>query len=280
MAMTARQFDSVRDLIYKSLGLHFEDAKLEYIDKRVEKRMVALGMGRVDDYVFHLRFLDGEGAEMQALANLITTNETYMFREFDQLQAFADHCLPEAIERREKRGQRRLRIWSAGCSSGEEAYTLAIILREVMHDADEWDIQILATDIDEVRLAMLREQVYGPYAVRDVPVEYAKRHLIQEGPETFRIAPETARLVQSRHLNLCDRQAMRALRDMDFVFCRNVLIYFDDASRKTVVDHFYNCLNPGGFLYLGHAESVSRISAAFTIRRVGPHLVYCKGRGS
>ncbi len=280
MPMTARQFDSVRDLIYKSLGLHFEDAKLDFIDKRVEKRMGVLGMGRVDDYVFHLRFLDGEGAEMQALANLITTNETYMFREFDQLQAFADHCLPEAIERREKCGQRRLRIWSAGCSSGEEAYTLAIIVREVMHDADDWDIQILATDIDEVRLGMLRGQVYGPYAVRDVPPVYAARHLRQVGPETYRVAPETARLVTSRHMNLCDRQAMRAIHDMDFVFCRNVLIYFDDASRKTVVDHFYGSLNPGGFLYLGHSESVSRISAAFTVRRVGPHLVYCKGRGS
>lgn len=278
MAMTSRQFDSVRELIYKSLGLHFEDAKIEFLDKRVEKRMGALGMARVDDYVFHLRFLDHDGAEMQALANLVTTNETYMFREFDQLQAFADHCLPEAIERRERSGLRRLRIWSAGCSSGEEAYTLAIILREVMHDVDEWDIRILATDIDEVRLRMLQKGVYGPYAVREVPEAYAARHLIPAGLDAHRIHPDTARLVESEHLNLSDRHAMRRVRDMDFVFCRNVLIYFDDASRKTVVDHFYNCLNPGGFLYLGHSESVSRISSAFKVRRMGPHLVYCKER--
>ncbi len=101
--------------------------------------------------------------------NLVTTNETYMFREFEQLQAFADFCLPEVIERRERSGVRKLRIWSAGCSSGEEAYTLAIILREVMHDIDDWNVRILATDVDEERLAMLREGVYGPYAVREVP---------------------------------------------------------------------------------------------------------------
>lgn len=215
MAMTARQFDLVRDLIYKNLGLHFEDAKLDYIDKRVDKRMGVLGMGKIDDYVFHLRFLDAGGLEMQALANLITTNETYMFREFDQLQAFADHRLPEAIERREKSGVRRLRIWSAGCSSGEEAYTLAIILREVMHDVDRWDIRILATDIDEVRLGMLRDAVYGPYAVREVPVEYAAKHLVRVGPESYRVHPDVARMVESRHLNLCDRLSMRALRDMN-----------------------------------------------------------------
>jgi chemotaxis protein methyltransferase CheR len=274
--MNSRQFDALRDLIYKSLGLHYEDSKIDFMDKRVEKRLAALEMNKVDDYLFHLRFLDNDGTEMQALANLITTNETYMFREFEQLQAFADHCLPEAIERREQSGRRRLRIWSAGCSSGEEAYTLAIVLREVMHDVNEWDIQILATDVDEVRLGMARRAVYGPYSVREVPDAYAEKHLLPVGNEEFRIHPDTARLVEVRHMNLCDRHSMRLLRDMDFVFCRNVLIYFDDASRKTVVDHFYNCLNPGGFLYLGHSESVSRISAAFKIRRLGPHLVYCR----
>ncbi len=276
MGMTSRQFDTLRDLIYKSLGLFFEDAKIDFMDKRVEKRMAALGMNRAEDYVFHLRFLDADGREMQALANLVTTNETYMFREFEQLQAFADHCLPEAIERREKSGLRRLRIWSAGCSSGEEAYSLAIILREVMHDVDDWDIRIYATDIDNERLEMARRGIYGPYAVREVPDAYAAGHLIPAGLESWRIHPDTAKLVEVRHMNLMDRAATRTMRDMDFVFCRNVLIYFDDTSRKSVVDQFYSCLSPGGFLYLGHSESVSRISTAFKIRRLGPHLVYCK----
>jgi len=276
MSLSTRQFDVLRDLIFKELGLQFEDTKVEFLDRRAEKRMLALGMAKTDDYLFHLRFLDQQGAEMQQLANLITTNETYMFREFDQLQAFADHCLPEVLERKETLGVRRLRIWSAGCSSGEEAYTLAIILREVMHDADQWDIQILGTDIDEVRLEMASRQIYGQYAVREVPDEYMARHMIPVANETYRVRAETARLVEFRHLNLSDRASIRSIRDMDFIFCRNVLIYFSETSRKAVVEHFYNSLSRGGFLYLGHCESVSRITTLFQLKRLDKHLVYCK----
>jgi chemotaxis protein methyltransferase CheR len=276
MTLSARQFDTLRDLIYRQLGLSYEATKMDFLEKRVHKRMAALALPKVDDYLFHLRFLDMEGAEMQALANLITTNETYMFREFDQLQAFADHCLPMTLLAKERAGTRRLRIWSAGCSSGEEPYTLAIILREVMHDVDQWDIRIVATDIDEVRLEMARAANYGPYAVREVPEAYVARHLLRSSPGNVTIHPDTARLVEVRHLNLNDRRAMREMRNFDFVFCRNVLIYFDDTSRKVVVEHFYAALNPGGFLYLGHSESVSRITTAFKLRRLGNHLVYSK----
>ncbi len=274
--LSSRQFEALRDLIHHSLGLQFDDAKVDFLEKRIDKRLAVLGMEGVDDYLFHLRFLDHDGVEMQALANLVTTNETYMFREFEQLQAFADFCLPEVLERKEQLHDRTLRVWSAGCSSGEEAYTLAIILREVMHDADSWDIRILASDVDEERLRMAEAAVYGSYALREVPEEYAERHLTAAGGGTFRVRPETAKLVELRHINLHDHRAWRSLRGYDFVFCRNVLIYFDDASRRSVVDHFYHTLNPLGFLYLGHSESVSRISAAFRIRRLGPHLVYCK----
>lgn len=277
MTLSARQFDTLADLIYRQLGLSYEASKMDFLEKRLQKRMGALALEKVDDYLFHLRFLDLEGVEMQALANLITTNETYMFREFDQLQAFADHCLPMTLLEKERTGARRLRIWSAGCSSGEEPYTLAIILREVMHDAERWDIRIVATDVDQVRLEMASAARYGPYAVREVPEEYAARHLVPIAPGVVGVHPDTAKLVELRHLNLNDRRAMREMRGFDFVFCRNVLIYFDDTSRKLAVEHFYAALNPGGFLYLGHSESVSRITTAFKLRRLGDHLVYSKG---
>jgi chemotaxis protein methyltransferase CheR len=274
--MSKEQFEAITALVYRSLGLRFVDSKLPFVDRRVRTRMRALRLDRVADYVFHLRFLDAGGQEMQALANLLTTNETYMFRDFAQLQAFADHCLPAALERREQSGMRRLRIWSAGCSSGEEAYTIAIIVREVMHDADDWDIQILATDIDQERLRMARRAVYRPYAVRYVPDEYATRHLTEERAGQFRVHPDTARLVRVRYLNLYDRKAIAGVGDMDFIFCRNVLIYFDDESSRSVVRGFYDCLNPGGFLCLGHSESVSLAHEPFSCRRLGSHLVYTK----
>jgi chemotaxis protein methyltransferase CheR len=276
MTLALKDFATIRDEVYRRLGLYFEDSKVYFIQKRIEKRMETLGMESFADYGFLLRFSDKEGKELQALANLVTTNETYMFREFEQLQAFADHCLPMILKSREAANDRRLRIWSAGCSSGEEPYTLAIILQEVMHDFAAWDIKIKATDIDEVRLEMARRAVYEERAVHEVPAEYFDRHIVRLPAGFFAIKPETAKLVEIEHLNLNDRLAMRGMRQYDFIFCRNVLIYFDDASRKAVVDHFYNALRPGGFIFLGHSESVGRISTSFKLLRLGQHLVYRK----
>ena len=276
MTLALKDFASIRDEVYRKLGLYFEDTKVYFIQKRLEKRMEVLSMDSFADYAFLLRYGDADGREMQALANLITTNETYMFREFDQLQAFADHCLPMILKPLEAANDRRLRIWSAGCSSGEEPYTLAVILREVMHDCQAWDIKIKATDVDQVRLEMARRAVYDERSVKEIPSEYFDRHVTRLPAGYFGIKPETAKLVEIEHLNLNDRMAMRSMRQFDFIFCRNVLIYFDDASRKAVVDHFYNALKPGGFIFLGHSESVGRISTAFKLLRVGQNLVYRK----
>jgi len=180
------------------------------------------------------------------------------------------------LKPREAANDRTLRIWSAGCSSGEEPYTLAIILKEVMHDHRLWDINIKATDIDQVRLEMARRAVYDERSVHEVPPEYFDRHLTRLAAGYFGIKPETTKLVELQHLNLSDRVAMRGMRQFDFIFCRNVLIYFDEVSRKAVVDHFYNALKPGGFIFLGHSESIGRISTAFKLLRLGPHLVYRK----
>jgi chemotaxis protein methyltransferase CheR len=276
MTLALKDFATIRDEVYRKLGLYFEDSKVYFIQKRIEKRMETLAVASFADYGFLLRFGDKDGKEMQALANLITTNETYMFREFEQLQAFADHCLPMILKSREAANDRTLRIWSAGCSSGEEPYTLAIILKEVMHDFRSWDIKIKATDIDQVRLEMARRAVYEERSVHEIPPEYFDRHITRLPAGFFAIKPETAKLVELEHLNLNDRLAMRNMRQFDFIFCRNVLIYFDDASRKAVVDHFYNALKPGGFIFLGHSESIGRISTAFKLLRVGQHLVYRK----
>jgi chemotaxis protein methyltransferase CheR len=212
---------------------------------------------------------------MQALANLVTTNETYMFREYDQLQAFANYCLPEVLSPKQARGERILRIWSAGCSSGEEAYTLAMILQEVFPQALSWDCEIAATDIDENMLRKVAAARYGYRSVNEVPDEYREKYLIEDGGEWI-VRRRTAALVQARHLNLQDRMEMRKMRGFDFIFCRNVLIYFDDLSRKTVIDHFYNALNPGGYVFLGHSESVGRVTTAFKLKRFETHLVYVK----
>jgi chemotaxis protein methyltransferase CheR len=273
--LSSEQFEKLAGKIYSQLGLQFDEKKNYFLQKRVEKRMQTLGLDDPQKYLFMLCYADADGVEMQALANLITTNETYMFREYEQLEAFADHCLPELLSAKESRGDHTLRIWSAGCASGEEAYTLAIILREVFPQSQFWNCEIVATDIDQNVLNQAARARYGSRSVHEVPAEYLTRHFIASG-DSYVVRPGTASLVKLAHLNLHDRAAMRTMKNFDFIFCRNVLIYFDDRSRKMVVDHFYNALNRGGFIFLGHSESVGRISTAFKLKRLGSHLVYAK----
>jgi len=273
--LSVEQFEKLSRQIYQKLGLHFDDKKIYFLKKRVEKRMVALGIDDARDYLFMVSYADPDGLEMQALANLVTTNETYMFREYDQLQAFANHCLPEVLSAKQARGERTLRIWCAGCSSGEEAYTLAMIVQEVFPQAYSWKCAVVATDIDENMLRSVAAARYGARSVGDVPAEYRAKYLIEDGSDWV-VRGRTTALVEARHLNLSDRMEMRKMRGFDFVFCRNVLIYFDDLSRKAVVDHFYNALNPGGYIFLGHSESVGRVTTAFRLKRFETHLTYMK----
>jgi len=273
--LSVDQFQSLSQLIYQKLGLHFDEKKIYFLKTRIAKRMAALGLDDPREYLFKISYADPQGVEMQALANLVTTHETYMFREYDQLQAFANHCLPEVLSAKQACGDRSLRIWSAGCSSGEEPYTLAMILQEVFPQAQSWDCAILATDIDENMLRKVVAARYGFRSVNEVPNEYREKYLIQDGEE-YVVRRRTAQLVETLHLNLHDRMAMRAMRGFDFIFCRNVLIYFDDLSRRAVVDHFYNALKPGGYVFLGHSESVGRVTSAFKLRRFESHLVYVK----
>ena len=273
--LSVEQFKNLSQQIYQKLGLHFDDKKIYFLKTRVAKRMAALGIDDAREYLFMLNYADPRGLEMQALANLVTTNETYMFREYDQLQAFANHCLPEVLSAKHDRGDRSLRIWSAGCSSGEEPYTLAMIVQDVFPQAQSWDCEIVATDIDENMLARVAAARYGARSVGDVPDAYREKYLIEDGDDWV-VRRRTSVLVKPRHLNLHDRMAMRSMRGFDFVFCRNVLIYFDDASRKAVVDHFYSALNPGGYVFLGHSESIGRVTTAFKLKRFENHLVYVK----
>src|ERR1035441_1104527 len=209
LEISVEQFQRLSQQIYQKLGLYFDERKIYFLKKRVEKRMQVLGIDDARDYVFMVSYADKDGTEMQELANLVTTNETYMFREWDQLQAFANHCLPEVLSAKQARGDRTLRIWSAGCSSGEEPYTLAMIVQDVFPQAQSWDCEIIASDIDENMLRRVAAARYGVRSVADVPDEYRQKYLIEEGDEWV-VRRRTADLVQPRHLNLHDRMAMRS----------------------------------------------------------------------
>jgi chemotaxis protein methyltransferase CheR len=275
MHINSDDFKDLTAFIYKKSGIKFEAKKMYFINKRVAKRLDDLGMDSVRDYMRYLKFKD-DGSEMQELMNLLTVNETYFFREFHTLETFAEHCLQEIVEEKLKRGDRKLRIWSAGCSTGEEPYTLGIIVREMLDDFADWDVEIVASDIDENVLEKAQNACYDDRSVKDVPNAYYTRYFnVARG--CHMPVDEVRNMVTFEHLNLMDRMAMRKKRNFDFVFCRNVLIYFDEISRKQVVDHFYISLNKGGYIFLGHSESVGRITTAFKMKRFGSSVVYYKG---
>ena len=267
MNLSMKNFIIFRGLIYNRCGLYFESKKIYFIKKRIAARMEALGLEKIEDYIRQLKFRDPKGMEFQKFLNLLTTNETYMFREFEQLAVFAEKCLDEICVRKKKNGDQKIRIWCAGCSTGEEPYTLAIILSEMLEPLRAWDVKIVATDIDTKVLSTAKKGEYSLRSVKDVPDEYLEEYLqLKDG--NFVVKKSIKKMVTFQHLNLMNMKEMKAAGQFDFIFCRNVLIYFDDASRKEVVNQFYEHLNQNGFIFLGHSESISRISSSFTLRKI------------
>lgn len=272
------EFINLRNFIYESTGIFFEEKKIYFIKKRVEKRLLDLNLETASTYLRFLKTSKESSKELQILINLLTTNETYFFREYDQLAVFGEHCLMEIIEEKNKKLVKSLNIWCAGCSTGEEAYTLSIIVQEMLGNLSYWSINIYATDIDTEVLQKAKEGTYSDRSVKDVPQEYLEKYFKLEGEE-WKVSDKVRKYVKFLNINLVDDLKMRTFKSIDFIFCRNVLIYFDEASRKRVVGNFYDSLNKGGYIFLGHSESVSRISSAFTTKRKGDLIVYQKTEG-
>lgn len=275
--LTADEFESLAGYIYRTTGIRYESKKMYYISKRVEKRMQMLGIETAAEYIRKLRFADPDKTEFQLLINILTINETYFFRDYPQLESFAESCLQSMAKRKHKKKDHWIRIWSAGCSTGEEPYTLAIILKEMLENVDWWNIEITASDIDRVALRAAKRGVYDEKSLRDMPPEYLEKYFSKVGRNSWAVSDEIKKMVGFEHLNIGDKNALRNKKGFDFIFCRNVLIYFDDVSRKQLVDQFYVSLNPGGYIFLGSSESVGRVTTAFRLKRAGGHLVYYKG---
>ncbi len=275
MNLSMRDFIAFRNLVYDRCGINFESKKIYFIKKRLATRIEALDLENPVEYIHHLKFRDPKGSEFQELLNLLTTNETYMFREFDQLAVFGEECLDEVCQRKRKKGDSALKIWCAGCSTGEEAYTLAIILLEMLEPFGAWQTKIEATDIDTTVLSKAKKALYSPRSVKDVPDDYLEAYF-QNSDENYSINTLVKKLVSFKRLNLMDKKELKTVGMFDFIFCRNVLIYFDESSRKEVINQFYEHLNPGGFIFLGHSESIGRISTSFALRKMGGMIVYQK----
>lgn len=264
MGISDKDFELFRDYIYNHCGIYFHASKKYFLDSRIAHRMEDSGIKNPGEYLAFIKSGRGNVDEIKRLMDEITTNETCFFRNMPQINAIEKQMLPEIVGIKGKIGFRKLRLWSAGSSSGEEAYTLAMILMEKRPNIlKDWIIEIVGTDINETVLSQARAGVYNAYAVRNTPDYYLKKYFTEESKGSFVLSPEVKKFVTFSKLNLYEDNKMIFMKTFDFIFCANVLIYFDLASKSKVVQHFYNNLQAYGYFFIGQSESLHGVSEKF-----------------
>ncbi len=266
LALSDEEFLELRNFISKVTGIYFPESKKYFIESKLRPRVENLGLRTYGDYLNYLKYSPFRGSELEVLFSLITVNETYFFRDEPQFNTIEKEILPEIIESKPRNGFRALRIWSAGCSTGDEAYTIAMIfLENIKPRYPDVNIEIIGTDINGVVLDVAKKGIYNQYSVRYVPENYMKKYFkILNGGE-FHLTEDVKRLVKFKQINLVDRFQMVMMKNFDLVLLRNVLIYFDESSRREVVSQVYDSLNRGGYLIVGFSESLRNLTKAFKV---------------
>jgi chemotaxis protein methyltransferase CheR len=265
-------FRLMRDQIYKRTGMWFADTSKYLLQKRLSPRARELNFESFQKYFYFLQYDPRAEAEFDQIYDLVTTNETYFFREPAQLAAFAEEIVPEILSRKTIK---KIRIWSAGCSSGEEPYSIAMLLNEAGY-YDRATFEIFASDINQQVLAKARRGHYRESAFRATDGPLRDKYFTRNEDGSWHIHDDIRNRVSFGRLNLYDEPRVSLLGHLDVIFCRNVIIYFDDQSKKVVVSNFYNRLTDTGYLLLGHSESLISLSTQFKLRHLKNDMVYQK----
>ncbi len=261
--LTDAEFNEVRAIIKEMTGISMSDSKRQLIYRRLSSRMKALNIGTFQEYLTFLK--SGDATEVELFSNAVTTNLTSFFREHHHFDYLANTILPEIVTHKGA-GNKRLRIWSAGCSTGEEPYSIAITLLEAMPNLPSWDAKLLCTDLDSDVLAKSREGVYPLQSVEKIPAARLQRWFQkgtnERGP-IARVRGELQELITFKRLNLMHEWPMRG--KFDVIFCRNVVIYFDKPTQRVLMDRYADMLEDDGYLILGHSESLHNVSDRFAL---------------
>lgn len=264
--LTDFYFDTLRKVIYDNTGIVFDDRKRYFVENRVKEHMEELGINSLKEYIYRLKV---DKNVLKDFISKITVNETYFYREYYHLRALAH------LVQKEKFGY-PVKVLSIPCSTGEEPYSIAIVLMEVLENP--FKFEITGVDIDRNALRRAREGVYGRRSVSKLPKEYLKKYFDQIGEDSWKIKDILRRRVRFYEGNILDRLFMKGLGMFHYVFCKNLLIYFDDKARVQAVNNLYDITVDGGYLFLGHAESLSRSSSLFEPVKVEGTIVYRKVR--
>ncbi len=276
-SMNDDEFHLLRDIIHRYAGLTFEDEHKYLFEHRLSSRLEELNLPSYSAYYNLLNSPIDGSKEMEILADHLTNNETYFFREERQLYSFRDHLVPILSESLQDR--RWLRIWSAGCSSGEEPYTLAMLLADCRALAG-WRIDIFACDISNKVLAKAKRGIYGQSSFRAIPQYYWDNYFTKVDSASWEIKKEIRDMVTFNRLNLVEPRTSALVMPCDVIFCRNVIIYFNQATRNQLLNLFYKKLRRGGYLLLGHSESLINVSTDFEMVTLPNDLVYRKPMGA
>jgi chemotaxis protein methyltransferase CheR len=259
-------YRQIRDLVYKISGIYKSEEKLYLLADSCGRRMKHLAVRTPREYWDRLTAQPFRDAELRELLNEVTIGETCLFRSQPQLDALRKVILPEIVAEKTKQITKRLRIWSAGCSTGEESYTLAMnMLEESERLLKGWTVEILATDLNDRSVETAKAGIYGEYALRNTTDYYKRKYFSMLDEKRLEVRPEVKKLVTFSRLNLQDDSRMLFMKGMDLIFCCNVLIYFDGASKSKVINHFFSNLNFGGYFFLGTSESLMKLNDQFRL---------------
>jgi chemotaxis protein methyltransferase CheR len=277
--LRADEYRLLRDLVSERLGIWFGPESRLSLERRLRERLTVRGLASYGDYYQLLKYSPLAHEEWEEASELLTTHETYFFREDYQLRAFKNELLPMLAERGKLR--KRLQVWSAGCSTGEEAYTIAMLVLE-SGLFDGWEVRVYGSDLSKKCIAAARRGVYGPTSFRTTSEESKRAWFVPQSTrepatgEALGVSPAVRALCHFGQMNLLDEERTHLVGRCDVIFCRNVLIYFDGPSRKRVIEMFHERLVHGGVLLLGHAESLLNVSTAFELLHLKEDLVYRK----
>lgn len=267
--LSAAELTRLCDYLYRRTGMLFGESKRYYIDRRVSERVLAT---KSSSFSAYFSYLVSEPAEAELLINSFTVNETYFYREAHQLECLSTSILPDLI--RHKVPGDRIRIWSVPCSTGEEPFSIAIWLLENWRLVDAYNVEIIGSDIDTAALRQAMAGQFGQRALSRLPEALRDAYFHRIDEESWQIIDDLRQSVSFHQSNLIDTTSMAREGQFDVVFCRNVLIYFDDAARALAVNHLYDAMQPGAYICLGHTESMGRISQRFRPVRFGDTVVY------
>lgn len=272
--LTELEFRLFREFVHERFGIFFPDEKRHFIRMKLYPRVASLGMLSFREYLLHLQFNDPQEKELFRMLSLLLNNETYFFRELPQLTALRDQILPQMRDEKLRRNERRIRMVSAGCATGEEAYTLSIIAFETGSFLYGWDVDIVGIDIDEHALTVARQGTYSPRSFRATDHSVMKRFFSKNGGDCFTARGLIRRTTRFLSGNILDPTCWREMPDIDILFCRNVLIYFSREKMSEALQLLARVLRPGGYLFLGHSESFNELENQFEPLRFPQTIVH------